>query len=278
MAEEPCGLHAAIKHPLDLPSGETLFAAAHDVHDLQPDVHRRMTGLENGADTDSELLPAGVTFPQTRAAGFALQAARFADHAALWADRAIWPEFAFNISESGFFILELGAGKDGPHGCSPERIPNAGGLGLSSVTPPDFGCLEPAYCGLVAGRPPARGTGAGRREVIPNGLIHHSDRDMQYACGGYIQRLEAARIQPGMSRAGRPWDNAVAESFVATLKREEVDGRTYRDLDDARASIARFLEEIYNQKRLHSALDYLAPTVFETMQRPEPPHVAAQVV
>jgi putative transposase len=116
------------------------------------------------------------------------------------------------------------------------------------------------------------------REVIADGLIHHSDRGVQYACGDYIQRLEAARIQPSMSRAGRPWDNAKAESFMATLKREEVDGQTYRNLDDARTSIARFLEEIYNGKRLHSALGYLAPAAFEMMQRPEQPHAAAQVV
>ena len=115
------------------------------------------------------------------------------------------------------------------------------------------------------------------REVIPGGLIHHSDRGVQYACGDYVGRLEAAGIQPSMSRAGRPWDNAMAESFMATLKREEVDGRTYRDLADARASIARFLEEVYNAKRLHSALDYWPPAVFEMMPRPEPPQSAAQV-
>jgi transposase InsO family protein len=116
------------------------------------------------------------------------------------------------------------------------------------------------------------------REVIPGGLIHHSDRGVQYACGAYVKRLADAGIQPSMSRAGRPWDNAMAESFMATLKREEVDGRAYRDLTDARASIARFLEEVYNQKRLHSALSYLAPAVFEMMPRPAPPHAAAQVV
>jgi transposase InsO family protein len=106
------------------------------------------------------------------------------------------------------------------------------------------------------------------RDVVPGGLIHHSDRGVQYACGDYIDRLKAAGIQPSMSRAGRPWDNAMAESFMATLKREEVDGRPYRDLADARASIARFLEEVYNQKRLHSALDYWPPAMFEMMQRP----------
>ncbi len=116
------------------------------------------------------------------------------------------------------------------------------------------------------------------REVVPDGLIHHSERGAQYACGDYIDRLAAAGIRPSMSRAGRPWDNAMAESFMATLKREEVDGRAYRDLVDARASIARFLEEVYNQKRLHSALHYWPPAVFETMQQAGLPHAATQLV
>jgi transposase InsO family protein len=63
------------------------------------------------------------------------------------------------------------------------------------------------------------------REVIPGGLVHHSDRGVQYACGDYIARLEAAGIQPSMSRAGCPYDNAMAESFMKTLKQEEVDAR-----------------------------------------------------
>lgn len=95
------------------------------------------------------------------------------------------------------------------------------------------------------------------REVVPGGLVHHSDRGVQYACGDYIARLEQAGIQPSMSRVGCPWDNAMAESFMATLKREEMDGRSYRDLADARARIGPFLEEVYNRQRLHSALDYL---------------------
>jgi transposase InsO family protein len=104
------------------------------------------------------------------------------------------------------------------------------------------------------------------REVVPGGLVHHSDRGVQYACGDYIARLEQAGIQPSMSRVGCPWDNAMAESFMATLKREEVDGRDYRDLADARARIGSFLEEVYNRQRLHSALDYLAPELFEASQ------------
>jgi putative transposase len=103
------------------------------------------------------------------------------------------------------------------------------------------------------------------RAVTP-GLVHHSDRGVQYACGDYIQRLEAAAIQPSMSRPGCPWDNAMAESFMRTLKREEVDGRGYRDLAEAKASVGVFLEEVYNRQRLHSALAYLAPEAYEASQ------------
>jgi len=105
----------------------------------------------------------------------------------------------------------------------------------------------------------------GQRAVTADGLIHHSDRGVQYACGDYIKRLLAAGIRPSMSKAGCPWDNAMAESFMATLKREEVDGRQYRDIDDARGRIGAFLEQVYNRQRLHSALAYLAPAAFEAM-------------
>jgi putative transposase len=105
----------------------------------------------------------------------------------------------------------------------------------------------------------------GARQALP-GLVHHSDRGVQYACGDYIQRLERAGIQPSMSRPGCPWDNAMAESFMRTLKREEVDGRAYRDIEDARSLIATFLEEVYNRQRLHSALAYLAPEAYEASQ------------
>jgi len=101
------------------------------------------------------------------------------------------------------------------------------------------------------------------RETIPGGLVHHSDRGVQYACGDYVARLEAAGIQPSMSRAGCPWDNAMAESFMKTLKQEEVNGTDYRDLPHARAAIGTFIETVYNRQRLHSALAYRSPEEYE---------------
>jgi len=96
------------------------------------------------------------------------------------------------------------------------------------------------------------------------GLIHHSDRGVQYASKNYVERLEAYGIVISMSRPGNPYDNAWAESFMKTLKTEEVDGRRYRDLEQATSSIGTFIEEVYNQQRLHSALDYVSPVEFET--------------
>ena len=101
------------------------------------------------------------------------------------------------------------------------------------------------------------------RTVVRGGLVHHSDRGVQYACGDYVTRLEKAGIQPSMNRVGCPWDKAMADSFMRTLKKEEVDGQGYRDLADAQNSIRRFIEQVYNNQRLHSALNYQAPTAFE---------------
>jgi transposase InsO family protein len=101
------------------------------------------------------------------------------------------------------------------------------------------------------------------RRPQPGQLVHHSDRGVQYACAEYSALLAAHGIQPSMSRIGSPYDNAKAESFMSTLKREEVDGRAYRTAQDARRSIGTFIEEIYNGQRLHSALNYLAPADFE---------------
>lgn len=101
------------------------------------------------------------------------------------------------------------------------------------------------------------------REVIAGRLVHHSDRGIQYACGDYIARLEAHGILPSMSRIACPTDNAMAESFIKTLKTEEVEGRPYRDLAHAESDIASFIANVYNKTRLHSALRYQSPEEFE---------------
>jgi putative transposase len=97
----------------------------------------------------------------------------------------------------------------------------------------------------------------------PAGLVHHSDRGVQYASQDYTRILQQYGIAISMSRTGNPWDNAACESFMKTLKCEEVYRSEYRDLADAYARIGEFLEEVYNQKRLHSALDYRSPVQFE---------------
>jgi transposase InsO family protein len=106
------------------------------------------------------------------------------------------------------------------------------------------------------------------RRPSPGSLIHHSDRGVQYACGDYGAILRAHDIQASMSRVGNPYDNAKAESFMRTLKREEVDGSSYRDITDARARIGAFIEEVYNRQRLHSALDYRSPHDYEATLLP----------
>jgi transposase InsO family protein len=95
------------------------------------------------------------------------------------------------------------------------------------------------------------------------GIVHHSDRGVQYCCQAYVEKLQACGFVISMSRTGNPYDNAKAESFMKTLKTEEVYLHRYRDQEDARACIQSFIEEVYNRKRLHSALGYLSPEAFE---------------
>jgi putative transposase len=95
------------------------------------------------------------------------------------------------------------------------------------------------------------------------GLVHHSDRGAQYASGDYTALLRKQGIEISMSRRGNVYDNARAESFIKTLKYEEVYRTEYRNLEEAKASIQEFLEKIYNQERLHSALGYRPPREFE---------------
>ena len=102
-----------------------------------------------------------------------------------------------------------------------------------------------------------------RRRPLP-GWVHHSDRGSQYASGDYTDLLKAHGCEISMSRPSSPWENAGCESWMKTLKYEEVYRQEYRDLAEARASIERFIEKVYNQRRLHSALGYMPPVEFET--------------
>jgi transposase InsO family protein len=95
------------------------------------------------------------------------------------------------------------------------------------------------------------------------GLVHHSDRGVQYASGDYTAELQQHGIRISMSRRASPYDNAQAESFIKTLKYEEVYRTEYRSLEEAQASIGEFLDKIYNCERLHSALGYRPPLEFE---------------
>ncbi len=100
------------------------------------------------------------------------------------------------------------------------------------------------------------------RQPLP-GLVHHSDRGVQYACGEYVQVLRQHQMIPSMSRPANPYDNASCESFMKTLKREEIYANDYRDLDHLRMNVEVFIDQYYNRYRLHSALGYRSPEEFE---------------
>ena len=97
----------------------------------------------------------------------------------------------------------------------------------------------------------------------PPGLVHHSDQGIQYACSDYVDTLNTHHIIPSMSRPANPYDNAACESFMKTLKQEEIYCQQYRDFDDLSAHLEEFIGNYYNRLRLHSALGYRTPEEFE---------------
>jgi transposase InsO family protein len=98
------------------------------------------------------------------------------------------------------------------------------------------------------------------------GMVHHSDRGSQYASAGYVGLLESFGAVLSMSRPGRPWENGRCESFIKTLKQEELDARSYGTLEELHDHLTEFIEQIYNPVRLHSALAYRSPIEFEDQQ------------
>jgi transposase InsO family protein len=102
-----------------------------------------------------------------------------------------------------------------------------------------------------------------RRRQPPPGLVHHSDRGIQYACTDYVEALKASGIIPSMSRPGNPYDNAFCESFMKTLKQEEIYCNQYRDFEELSEHLEEFIDHYYNRLRLHSALGYRTPEEFE---------------
>jgi transposase InsO family protein len=100
------------------------------------------------------------------------------------------------------------------------------------------------------------------------GLVHHSDRGTQYASDEYVKKLEDCGAHLSMSRPARPWENGKCESFIRTLKREEIDARRYTNFAELRQHLEEFIDQIYNKVRLHSALHYQSPEKFEEAQTP----------
>jgi putative transposase len=106
------------------------------------------------------------------------------------------------------------------------------------------------------------------RKPQPN-IIHHSDRGVQYACTEYVQVLKENKMLPSMSAVGNPYDNAYAESFMKTLKNEEVHLEDYEDFTDVVERVPQFIEAVYNRKRVHSGIGYLPPEEFEDILKDE---------
>lgn len=112
-----------------------------------------------------------------------------------------------------------------------------------------------------------------RALVTATPTIHHSDQGVQYAATAYVERLQGLGVQLSMASVGEPRENGYAERLMRTIKEEEVDMSEYHDVYDARRQIGRFLDDVYNVKRIHSSLDYLTPNEFEEQwrkQRPPP--------
>lgn len=107
-----------------------------------------------------------------------------------------------------------------------------------------------------------------RALVTATPAIHHSDQGMQYAATAYVERLQSLGVRPSMAAIGEPRENGYAERLMRTIKEEEVDLSEYRDFDEARRQIGRFLDDVYNRKRIHSALGYRTPREFEAQWRP----------
>lgn len=130
---------------------------------------------------------------------------------------------------------------------------------------------------LAARLPIAALTHALAERHPPPGLVHHSDRGVQYASEAYVMMLRMHHMIPSMSRPANPYDNASCESFMKTLKREEIYANTYRDLGHLRKHVTVFIEQYYNRARLHSALGYRPPEEFEQVVAAAGPSGAATI-